>query len=101
MGCHGAGDRRARSVGVASALVRRQKRTAMSSVTATFTRWLDKRGVLCRDRTRVCGIPIAGEAQTSNLQACGGCDMRLAQRIGAELATTKVVPYASMAWHIR
>ena len=50
---------------------------------------------------RVCGIPIAREAQTSNLQACGGCDMRLAQRIGAELATTKVVPYASMAWHIR
>jgi hypothetical protein len=48
--------------------------------------------------TRVCGIPIAREAQTSNLQACRGCDMRLAQRIGAELATTKVVPYASMAW---
>ena len=45
--------------------------------------------------------PIAHEAHASNLQACGGCDMRLAQRIGAELATTKVVPYASMAWHIR
>jgi len=68
MGCHGAGDRRARRVGVASALVRRQKRTAISSVTAYVHRWLDKRGVLCRDRTRVCGIPIAREAQTSNLQ---------------------------------
>ena len=29
-----------------------------------------------------------GEAQASNLQACGGCDMHLAQRIGAELAIT-------------
>ena len=59
--------------------------------------WTLPRGVLCGDRTRVCGIPST-RAQTSNLQACGGCDMRLAQRIGAELATTKVVPYASMAW---
>ena len=35
--------------------------------------------------------PIASEAQASNLQACGGCDMRLAQRIGAELAITGTV----------
>jgi uncharacterized protein DUF2380 len=35
--------------------------------------------------------PIASEAQASNLQACGGCDMRLARRIGAELAITGTV----------
>jgi Protein of unknown function (DUF2380) len=29
--------------------------------------------------------------QASNLQACGGCDMRFAQRIGAELAITGTV----------
>src|SRR5262245_37942946 len=35
--------------------------------------------------------PIAREAQASNLQACGGCDIRLAQRIGAKLAITGTV----------
>ena len=30
--------------------------------------------------------PIASEAQASNLQACGGCDIQLARRMGAELA---------------
>jgi hypothetical protein len=39
--------------------------------------------------------PIASEAQASNLQACGGCDMRLAQRIGAELAITGTVQKVS------
>jgi Protein of unknown function (DUF2380) len=39
--------------------------------------------------------PIAGEAQASNLQACGGCDMHLAQRIGAELAITGTVQKVS------
>jgi hypothetical protein len=34
--------------------------------------------------------PIASEAQASNLQACGGCDIQLARRIGAELAITTV-----------
>jgi Protein of unknown function (DUF2380) len=33
--------------------------------------------------------PIASEAQASNLQACGGCDIQLARRIGAELAITR------------
>ena len=28
--------------------------------------------------------PIAREAQASNLQACGGCDMRFARRIGGD-----------------
>jgi hypothetical protein len=36
-----------------------------------------------------------GEAQASNLQACGGCDMHLAQRIGAELAITGTVQKVS------
>jgi hypothetical protein len=35
--------------------------------------------------------PIAREAQASNLQACGGCDTRLARRIGAKLAITGTV----------
>jgi uncharacterized protein DUF2380 len=39
--------------------------------------------------------PIAGEARASNLQACGGCDMRLARRIGAELAITGTVQKVS------
>jgi hypothetical protein len=39
--------------------------------------------------------PIAREAQASNLQACGGCDMRLARRIGAELAITGTVQKVS------
>jgi hypothetical protein len=39
--------------------------------------------------------PIASEAQASNLQACGGCDMRLAQRVGAELAITGTVQKVS------
>jgi hypothetical protein len=32
--------------------------------------------------------PVAKEARGSNLQACGGCDVTLAQRLGAELAVT-------------
>jgi hypothetical protein len=32
--------------------------------------------------------PVAGQAQASNLQACGGCDVTLADRVGAELAVT-------------
>jgi len=39
--------------------------------------------------------PIASEAQASNLQACGGCDIRLARRIGAELAITGTVQKVS------
>jgi uncharacterized protein DUF2380 len=32
--------------------------------------------------------PVAKEARASNLQACGGCDVTLAQQVGAELAVT-------------
>jgi hypothetical protein len=39
--------------------------------------------------------PIAREAQASNLQACGGCDVRFAKRIGAELAITGTVQKVS------
>ena len=39
--------------------------------------------------------PIADEARASNLQACGGCDARLAARIGAELAVTGTVQKVS------
>src|SRR5215813_3925518 len=39
--------------------------------------------------------PIPREAQASNLQACAGCDMRLAQRIGAKLAITGTVQKVS------
>jgi hypothetical protein len=39
--------------------------------------------------------PIAREAQASNLQACGACDMHLARRIGAELAITGTVQKVS------
>jgi Protein of unknown function (DUF2380) len=39
--------------------------------------------------------PIASEAQASNLQSCGGCDMSLARRIGAELAITGTVQKVS------
>src|SRR5262245_5757197 len=41
------------------------------------------------------GAIFASEAQASNLQACGGCDMRLARRIGAELAITGTVQKVS------
>src|SRR6516165_742275 len=39
--------------------------------------------------------PIAREALASNLQACGGCDIQLARRIGAELAITGTVQKVS------
>jgi hypothetical protein len=39
--------------------------------------------------------PVASEARASNLQSCGGCDVRLAQRVGAELAITGTVQKVS------
>jgi hypothetical protein len=39
--------------------------------------------------------PIASEAQASNLQACGGCDIHFARRIGADLAITGTVQKVS------
>jgi hypothetical protein len=39
--------------------------------------------------------PVAAEARASNLQACGGCDAKLARRAGAELAITGAVQKVS------
>ena len=39
--------------------------------------------------------PINAAAHQSNLQACGGCDVKLAQQLGADLAITGVVQKVS------
>jgi hypothetical protein len=39
--------------------------------------------------------PVAAEARASNLQACGGCDARLARKVGAALAITGTVQKVS------
>lgn len=39
--------------------------------------------------------PVAAAAHASNLQACGGCDVRLAAQLGADLALTGVVQKVS------
>jgi hypothetical protein len=39
--------------------------------------------------------PVNAAAHASNLQACGGCDLDLAQKLGADLAITGVVQKVS------
>jgi hypothetical protein len=39
--------------------------------------------------------PVHAAAQGSNLQACGGCDVKYAQQLGADLAITGVVQKVS------
>jgi len=39
--------------------------------------------------------PVADAAHNSNLQACGGCDVKLAQQLGADLAITGMVQKVS------
>ena len=39
--------------------------------------------------------PVNAAAHGSNLQACGGCDVQLAQKLGADLAMTGVVQKVS------
>jgi Protein of unknown function (DUF2380) len=39
--------------------------------------------------------PVAAEARANNLQACGGCDVRLARKLGAKLAITGTVQKVS------
>ncbi|MEH2512796.1 hypothetical protein V1291_004150 [Nitrobacteraceae bacterium AZCC 1564] len=39
--------------------------------------------------------PVSAAAHNSNLQACGGCDVRLAQKVGADLSVTGVVQKVS------
>jgi hypothetical protein len=63
-----------------------------------LARLSDQLRQLLRDSDRFSLVditPIVSEAQASNLQACGGCDMRLARRIGAELAITGTVQKVS------
>src|SRR5215813_9454393 len=52
-----------------------------------LARLSDQLRQLLRDSGRFSLIditPIAREARASNLQACGGCDIQLARRIGAD-----------------
>jgi hypothetical protein len=39
--------------------------------------------------------PVASEAKGQNLQSCGGCDVDLARRVGADLAITGTVQKVS------
>ncbi len=39
--------------------------------------------------------PVSAAAKGSNLQACGGCDVQLAQKLGADLAITGLVQKVS------
>jgi hypothetical protein len=39
--------------------------------------------------------PVRAEAHNSNLQACGGCDVQFAQKLGADLAITGTVQKVS------
>jgi hypothetical protein len=39
--------------------------------------------------------PVAVQARNSNLQACGGCDVKLAKQVGADLAITGTVQKVS------
>ena len=39
--------------------------------------------------------PVSAAAREKNLQACGGCDVQLAQQLGADLAVTGVVQKVS------
>src|SRR5215216_2981838 len=64
--------------------------------------WLARAGDQLRSRLSESGrfslidlAPVAAEARASNLQACGGCDTRLAGRLGAELAVTGTVQKVS------
>jgi len=43
----------------------------------------------------VLDMPVNVAAHGSNLQACGGCDVQYAQRLGADLAITGVVQKVS------
>lgn len=47
-------------------------------------------------RYRVLDVsPVAKEAHASNLQACGGCDVDMARRLGADLSLTGTVQKVS------
>jgi hypothetical protein len=63
---------------------------------------LTSAGEQLRERLAASGLfrlvdmaPVAAQARASNLQACGGCDVRLARQVGAELAITGTVQKVS------
>jgi hypothetical protein len=55
-----------------------------------------RKGLAESDKFIVVDIaPVEAEALKSNLQACGGCDVELAQRLGADLSITGTVQKVS------
>jgi hypothetical protein len=63
---------------------------------------LARAGEQLRERLAASGLfrlvdiaPVAAAARNSNLQACGGCDVKLAKQVGAALAITGTVQKVS------
>ena len=55
-----------------------------------------RKGLEASGRFAVVDIaPVRDEAAAANLQACGGCDVRLAREVGADLSVTGVVQKVS------
>ena len=55
-----------------------------------------RKGLAASDKFIIVDIaPVREEALRSNLQACGGCDIKLAQRLGADLSITGTVQKVS------
>jgi hypothetical protein len=55
-----------------------------------------RKGLAESDKFTIVDIaPVEAEALKSNLQACGGCDVDLAQRLGADLSITGTVQKVS------
>lgn len=64
-----------------------EERRRLSNVTEQLRKALEQTGnYLVLDIA-----PVNAAAQASNLQACGGCDVQFAQKLGADLAITGVV----------
>lgn len=55
-----------------------------------------RKGLADSGKFRIVDIaPVRAEAQRSNLQSCGGCDVELAQKLGADLSITGTVQKVS------
>jgi len=70
---------------------RPDEQARLAAVSERLRRWLAESGQF----RLVDMTPVAGEARASNLQACGGCDARLARTVGADLAVTATVQKVS------
>ena len=70
---------------------RPDEQARLAAVSERLRRWLAESGQF----RLVDMTPVAGEARASNLQACGGCDVRLARTVGADLAVTATVQKVS------